>query len=65
MDDGEMKIIRIYSCSECPYLKSDRYFYCGKRFRSCPEAYKAGAHAEYSREINWLMKQCPLEEMKK
>ncbi len=52
-------IIEVNNCRECPYFKTDRYFYCGKRFKTCTEAYKAGIYAEYGNEIQWLMRNCP------
>lgn len=52
--------IEIENCKDCPYLKSDRHFYCGKEFDSNPEAYHAGRYAEWRSELDWLFKKCPL-----
>ncbi len=63
--EPQEKIIKIKDCNECPYLKSDRYSYCSKRYKNCPEAYRNGGHAEYTSEIPWLYKNCPLEDTDK
>lgn len=60
--ESKEKIIKIKGCNECPYLKSDRYSYCSKRYKDCPEAYRDGGYAEYASEIPWLYKNCPLED---
>ena len=54
------KYIEINECRGCPYLRSDRHYFCGKKYRSNPEAYKAGAYAENAGELKWLFSTCPL-----
>lgn len=54
------KTIEIKNCSECPFLRLERYHYCRKKFNNDADAYRAGEYAEYSNEIAWLFKNCPL-----
>lgn len=56
-----MKIVKVENCKSCPFLKSDRHYYCSKRFDSNPEAYRAGVYAEYESELPSIFAFCPLE----
>ena len=60
-----MKIIKVENCKECPYLKSDRHYYCSKKYSDNPSAYHAGFYAENSRELEWMFENCPLEDIGK
>lgn len=51
--------IEINSCSDCPYLKLERYYYCKKKFNSDVDAYRANEYAEYQNEIKYLFNLCP------
>ena len=56
------RIIKVTNCSDCPYLKLERYWYCKKQSKTCVLAYRTGKHAEYPSEIQFLFKRCPLPE---
>lgn len=51
--------IEVTKCSDCPYLRQNRYAYCSKEFDSDYAAYQAGRIAEYASELQWLFDQCP------
>ena len=59
-----MKVLHIRDCNECPYLKSDRHWYCHNKFENNKSAYHAGQTAEYQSELDWLFKFCPLKDVK-